>query len=128
VDSKEALSVRAATSSEVLPFVLDAMRYDTGSGQCDAGQIIAQSDAYLVVQGQNPVAGLLMRRRGSEIYVVAAAGRANIDLSVAMHEIINQYKSDEITAVSFTTKRRGLVKKAQKLGYKIDGYILRKQA
>lgn len=124
----QALSVRAATPLEVLPFVLDAMRYDTGSGQCNAQQLIEQCDAYVIDQNNNSVAGLLMRRRGSEIYVVAAAGRANVDLSVVIHNLVNQYKTEEIKSFSFTTKRRGLVRKAQKLGYKIDGYIMRKQA
>ena len=123
----EALTIRAATSSEVLPFVMSASRFDTAVNGINAEKLIGECDAFVLQQNGNDVAGFLLRRKGKEIYVVAAAGRSNIDLSIAINKIITDTKSDDIESISFTTKRRGLVKKAEKQGYKIEGYILRKR-
>jgi len=123
-----ALTIRAATSEQVLPFVLSASRYDTANSGRSAEDVIAECDAYVVEQGGQHVAGLLLRRRGNEIYVVAAAGgKKNLDMSLALHRLIFQKKADDIESVSFTTRRKGLVRKAEKLGYEIEGYILRKR-
>lgn len=68
-----------------------------------------------------------LKVEGCELWVQAAGGRGDIDLSDLMHDCIyQQAQKMGLASVGFQTRRLGLVKKAQQHGYKIDGYILRK--
>lgn len=84
-------------------------------------------EPFVICTGGAPVAGMILQRQKAEIFVVAAGGNAGFDLSIAMDCAIHQGAMPEIQSIAFQTKRRGLVAKAIKRGYVIDGYIMRKK-
>lgn len=63
---------------------------------------------------------------GGELWVQAAGGNARADLTRIGLAAIEYQAAGKFQSVGFQTRRTGLVKKAQALGYTIDGYILRK--
>lgn len=65
---------------------------------------------------------------GRELWIQGAGGADSADLTqagLAACEI--EARGRGLESVGFQTRRRGLVKKAIKAGYEIDGYILRKR-
>ena len=77
-----------------------------------------------------PVGAYVLRGQGSEVWVQAAAGRADIDLSYLFDDLIEQHGAG-FKSIAFSTHRRGLVKKALNRGFEIvessNGYTMRKK-
>lgn len=72
--------------------------------------------------------GYALKVAGSELWIQAAGGAAKIDLTIFGLALIEQQaKGAALKSVGFQTRRRGLVRKAIKAGYQVDGYILRKK-
>lgn len=72
--------------------------------------------------------GYALKVAGSELWIQAAGGAAKIDLTVLGLALIEQQaRNAHLKSVGFQTRRRGLVRKAIKAGYQVDGYILRKK-
>lgn len=73
----------------------------------------------------------VLKPMGAELWISAAAGRADVDLTAVMFALI-EGQAREFDSVAFQTKRRGLKYKAMRHGYgvaqvKPDGsYIMRK--
>lgn len=68
-----------------------------------------------------------LRVAGSELWIQAAGGSAAVDLTRFGLAAIESQAKGRFKTVGFQTRRRGLVAKAIKAGYEIDGYILRKK-
>lgn len=83
------------------------------SGQCFAATA-EQSQAVYVIQIKNGVA-----------WVAAAKGNGPQDWSAALLPII-EAQAKGCAAVAFQTARPGLVRKAQRQGYAVTGWILKK--
>lgn len=75
-------------------------------------------------QGKTILATAL-RVTGTELWIAGAGGQAAIDLTDLALPVI-EAQAGQLQSVAFQTRRRGLVKKAQRHGYIIDGYIMRK--
>lgn len=75
------------------------------------------------------IGGYCLQGHGSEVWVQAAAGSADIDLCDLFDDLIAKHGAG-FQSIAFRTYRRGLVRKALKRGYSIvaegDGFILRK--
>ncbi len=77
----------------------------------------------------NYVLRVIRRSNGTELQVVAAAGRApGVDLSaLGMAAIFEQARTIGADAVALHTRRMGLVKKLARAGFMVDGFILRRR-
>jgi hypothetical protein len=65
--------------------------------------------------------------RGRQLCVKAAQGAGGRDLAdLVMALAEGQARDAGLSSVSFQTARRGLVRKAEKRGYAVTGYILKK--
>lgn len=65
---------------------------------------------------------------GRELWIQAAGGAGPDDLTaLGFGAIERQASAGGFESVGFQTRRRGLVRKAEKLGYVVDGWILRKK-
>lgn len=61
-----------------------------------------------------------------EIEVALAHGRADCDLVAAVMPLI-ELQCREADSIRVTTRRRGMVKKLQRLGYRSDAVLMRKR-
>jgi hypothetical protein len=97
----------------------------------DLAQVIAAGSAYAVMDDAgNAVAAYVLVPIGPLLWISAAAGRASFDLSGVIDALVTA-QGREFDQVGFRTERRGLVRKAERLGYTVrfrDGpaYFLRK--
>ena len=85
----------------------------TAEGQCFAATA-QDAQAVYVVQVQNGVA-----------WISAAKGAGPLDWSAVLLPTI-EAQAKGCASVGFQTVRRGLVRKAQKQGYQVAGWILKK--
>lgn len=68
----------------------------------------------------------VLRWLGRKLWICAAAGKTNQATAQALQAIEQQARDNEATAVMFQTARPGLVKLAQRSGYRVTGWILEK--
>lgn len=90
-----------------------SMHHTARCGQCYAATSESGQAVY-VVRVENGVA-----------WVDAAKGFGATDWTAALLPII-EMQAKGLASVGFQTERRGLVKRAQKQGYHIAGYIMKK--
>lgn len=71
---------------------------------------------FVLEQEGRPVLAWTVQQQGSELFILAGAGRAGFDLTRAGLAIIEQ-QAEGFASVAFQTRRRGLMRKAGALGY-----------
>jgi len=123
---KVAVTVRTASTQEVLPFIERAGHFNTGGWKFDAASLAEKNLRFVVEQDGQIIGGYLLEVRDGEICIVAAAGNAKLDLTRVGFDIVEKQAAG-FESVGFTTKRRSLVKKALRHGYRIDGFVMRKK-
>jgi hypothetical protein len=112
---------RQVTMGEALPF----LRLAEGDDVQGLGlENIVGGCIYFVLENDFAYA---LKRCGSELWVQAAGGRSAQDLTKVGLAKIESQAAGLYESVGFQTRRRGLVRKAQREGYEIDGYIMRKK-
>ena len=121
-----ALNLRPAAVAEVVPFLEKAAPFHCDGFPFEAEKVAGYGPSFVFEQDGKPVCGYTLEIQGREVFIVAAGSVGSLDFTkIALAAI--EAQAANYDSVYFTTKRRGLVKKAQKLGYKIDGYFLRKK-
>lgn len=118
--------MREVTAAEILPYVTSAARFDSRVQVGAAERIADAGHAFIVEQGGAPVLGYTLELNGGELFITSASGRAALDL-VEIGLAIVEAQAVGFDSVGFKTTRRGLVKKAQRQGYEIAAYIMRKK-
>lgn len=97
------------------------------SGRCTEGGLRAMCEASRCVQVTDGHGGLAVvvyeLDEGGTAWVCAAVGQGGRDLTAAIDDAM---RSLGARAVAFQTKRRGLVRRAERLGYALTGYIMRR--
>jgi hypothetical protein len=122
------MRVRVASASEVRPLLQRAMRYATTAETLD--DLIDGSMCMVALDDGVPVAGWVQEfDQYGVLNILAYGGTAEIDLTVALERWIRRLN---VTAARFRTCRPGLVKKAEKLGYRVirrdaGGVVMRKE-
>lgn len=134
-DSKEhVIRCRACEPAEVLG-VLSAgwsEKTDTSGGTQSLDYLLSLGRCFKIVDETGDIlAAYILEIDGAELWVSLGAGRADIDLTAVGLALIEGQGRD-FDSIGFKTRRRGLVKKAQSNGYRVDAcidgvYTLRKQ-
>lgn len=120
------LVLRAASIEEIAPLIAKAGPFHCDGWAFDASEVAAGGERFVFERDGKPVCGYVLNIQGREVYIQAAGAIDAIDFTkIGLAAIEAQAANHD--SVSFTTKRPGLVRKAHKLGYEIDGYILRKK-
>lgn len=88
--------------------------------------MMAQGVCWKIVEEGRIVAALLTTEEDGALWVSIAAGRSVSDLVAVMAAHLQQQAAGRYTAIGFRTARPGLVKKAQRHGYQVEAYIMRK--
>ncbi len=102
------------------------------AGRFSLPDLVGRGRAYQISGDGEPVAAYLVEVAGDALWITAAAGRAPDDLVAVLSRFaVHQAFDRGLSAVAFRTERRGLVRKARRIGYQItrqDGneYFLRK--
>ena len=115
--------VRAASLAEVRDLLALAERDDVQ--QIGLDEVLTGCFFFLLDAPDDRLAYGL-KPVGRELWIQAAGGEGRADLTGAGLQIIEEQAAGLFASVGFQTRRAGLVRKAQKFGYRIDGYIMRK--
>ncbi len=115
---------RAAAAAALAPIM-----HLEPSGQASADQVAgAGMPLQLDVEGGRLV--LVLDRRGAcgrQLWIEAAVGQGSADLTAAGLRFVEETgRHAGCQEVAFQTSRRGLVRRAERLGYQVHGFILRK--
>ncbi|PZU51890.1 MAG: hypothetical protein DI561_15050 [Thauera sp.] len=130
---EKALTVRPLSS--VPPECADALRaamsqYDTSGGLLTLGEVLSGSTLCEVCEGDRPVMWFAVKSNqhatSNEAEVVAAAGAAPFDLTRSVLPWIESAVSDQADALTIYTRRPGMRRKLERLGYRVDAFVMRK--
>ena len=110
-------------------FLASVLSKANPGGAMDMATLLRGRCFAVLDEQENAVGAYVLRGQGAEVWVQAAAGRADIDLCDLFDELIAKHGAG-FASIGFRTYRRGLARKAVKRGYELvgveDGYILRK--
>ncbi|MDP1978043.1 hypothetical protein [Undibacterium sp.] len=116
--------VAIAKPEEVRQVLLAGLASQLGE-KYSIDKMMAAGQCWKIVDDGRIVGAYVTRDDNGELWVLAAAGRANTDLSLLIDHHLKQ--ATGYRSVGFQTARKGLVKKAKEQGYEIAGYILRRK-
>lgn len=100
------------------PFALLASQYATTDEDLD--WLLCAGECWLVEEGGEAVAGWAQQWQGERLHILVYGGRAGIDLVRVLAACI---EAQAPRVASFQTRRRGLMKKAEALGYSVAGRL-----
>lgn len=120
------LEFRPAEIAEIVPLIEKAAQFHTDGWPFDANEVAQAGQRFVCVQDGVPVLGFVLEIQHKDVYIMAAGSVGKLDFTKIGLAAIEAMAANH-DSVSFTTKRPGLVKKAQRHGYEIEGYILRKK-
>lgn len=106
-------------------------RRDTTGGLGDMDACLQEAQLYEVQVAGVTVARYALkqvdRARGSEVFIVAAAGHApGFDLVQSVEPVIAA-QCAAVDCLTINTRRKGLVKKLSKQGWTLDAFVMRKK-
>lgn len=119
------IEVRFIDRVKALPYLSEAERFCTGATMDDIN-----GAAYLGVFDKDRddafVGAYMLHMQDGALHIRAAGGFSqHLDLTgVGLQAVKAQAKTAGLARVTFQTKRRALIRKAQRHGFKVRGYIL----
>jgi hypothetical protein len=114
VAAQKGVIARRASADEVRPHVQRAAALCTTGETLES--MLADGECWVVEEGGAVVAGWSQQWQGSNLHVLLYGGRAEIDLSLTLNACLEAQRP---ASASFQTRRRGLMKKAEALGYRV---------
>ncbi|KVL36393.1 hypothetical protein WS97_12135 [Burkholderia territorii] len=113
------MTVRAAHPDEARVHCARAVRFDTTNGAESLDHLLAVGRCYVVEENGRTVAAWSQQiDRDGVLRVLVYGGRADVDLTVLLARCL---ESQGAPAAQFQTRRPGLIKKAEALGYRVVG-------
>ncbi|WP_186181839.1 hypothetical protein [Burkholderia gladioli] len=116
------ITLRETTAAGAVPLLAPAGRYDTTDGAETVERVAQAGRTFVVSQDGRDVLAYCLQRQGDEVYVLAAAGTADFDLT-ALGLVLIEAQARGAASVAFQTCRPGLIRKASRHGYKIEGRV-----
>ncbi|AVR96895.1 hypothetical protein [Pseudoduganella armeniaca] len=121
-------SVTPAVADEVRAMLRGAQSAKTDpDGRHDVDALIDAGQCWKIVEEGAITGALVTEAYGAELWVSVAAGRAQADLVALMADHLRQHAAGRFKTIAFQTARRGLVKKAERHGYRVAATIMRKE-
>lgn len=119
----------ALTPEAAAAFAAVHAQFDTSGGLVTLAEWLHNAQVCEVTEDGRAVAWFALRgfrhAHTEEAELIAAAGRASVDLT----KTVLPYIESQVTpadALTIYTRRRGLVRKLERQGYRLDGYVMRK--
>ncbi|QGZ37768.1 hypothetical protein IP92_02938 [Pseudoduganella flava] len=120
-------AVAQALADEVRALLRTAASPKTDpDGRHSVDALIDAGQCWKIVEEGVITGALVTEACGDELWVSVAVGRAQTDLVDLMADHLRDHADGRFRAIGFQTARRGLVKKAEKHGYRVAAYIVRK--
>lgn len=91
----------------------------------DLGALAASGDCFAATADKSQ-AVYIVRVDNGVAWIAAAKGAGDTDWTATLLPII-EAQAKGCASVAFQTRRRGLVRRAEKQGYKVAGWILKKE-
>ena len=121
------VSVDVADPEEVRALLNSAHSRKTDPAcQFSVDHMMLQGTCWKILNGDAIEGALLTTEEDGALWIMVAAGRSTHDLCDIMAAHLVAEAKGRYTAIGFRTARRGLVKKAQRHGYEVEAYIMRK--
>lgn len=115
------------------PMLEKALAYDTGGNHGQLADMIGGCAVFELMDGAEVVGAFAAQVHqysdGRQITVTAAGGLPGYDLVGVMDAWLTLQAAGPVgaTALTCTTRRKGLIKRLQRAGYQVAGYVLRKE-
>ncbi|WP_079214979.1 hypothetical protein [Herbaspirillum robiniae] len=122
----EFLTFEPCPAADVADWLALAEKRGRAEGAGGVEALIRKGQCFRMVLGGQTVGAYLLEVIGAEVFILAAAGRADLNMTAAIDAAVCQMAQDFDT-VAFCTIRPGLMKKTAALGYKREGNIFRKR-
>lgn len=97
------------------------------SGRFSVDSMIAGGTCWKIVESGAITAALLTSEEGGALWVLIASGRSCTDLVDIMAAHLQQHAAGRFSSIGFRTARKGLVRKAERHGYEVEAFIMRKK-
>ena len=92
---------------------------DTAGGAQSIDYLLSLGQCFKLTDDGGEILGAyILKADGAELWIALGAGRADIDLTAAGLALI-EAQGREFDSIGFKTKRRGLMRKAAKHGYRV---------
>lgn len=114
--------MREASAEEAAPLLAPAAQYDTTKGAESAESVARAGRNFIVERDGAPIFTYSLAVYGTECYVLAAAGAADIDLT-GFGLMLIEAQAAGLESVAFQTRRPGLIRKAARRGYRLAGRV-----
>ncbi|KVD19190.1 hypothetical protein WI80_33385 [Burkholderia ubonensis] len=113
------MTVRPAHADEARAHCARAVRFDTTNGGESLDHLLTVGRCYVVEEDGRPVAAWSQQIDAAGVLrVLVYGGRGATDLTVLLARCL---ESQGAPAAQFQTRRPGLIKKAEALGYRVVG-------
>jgi hypothetical protein len=126
VGNQEALTVRRLAPAEAAQALAGCEALDP-RGLCAAGDIEAMCERGQCFGLAGPASAVyVLTVRNGVVWVDALKGAGDVDITAAVDEVLTA-QAEGAEAIGLQTRRRGLVRKLQQRGYRVTGWVMRKE-
>lgn len=122
----QALTVRAIGADEAARRLAGVAELDPSGISSSAEDLTRHGQAF-AIEGEGGSAVFVVAMRNGCAFVVAAKGAGRIDMTEVLDQVVTRGASnDGCTSIALQTARPGLVRKLQKRGFRVTGWVLKK--
>ncbi len=122
----QALSVRPIAAEEAARRLAGVAELDPSGVAASAAELTRHGQAF-AIESEGGSAVFVVAVRNGCAFVVAAKGEGVIDMTAVLDHVVTRgATNDGCTSVALQTARPGLVRKLQKRGFRVTGWVLRK--
>jgi hypothetical protein len=127
VDRQEALTLRAIPAEEAAAALVHCESLDP-RGVMTPGDVwrMAQAGQCFALEGGQAAAVYVVRVVNDVVWVDAVRGAGDADVTELVDRVLTR-QAEGCRAIALQTKRRGLVRKLQRHGYSVTGWVMRKE-
>jgi hypothetical protein len=126
VADAQALTVRPIAADEAQRRLQGVAELDPSGIASDAADLTRCGQAF-AVEGEGGNAVFVVVVRNGCAFVVAAKGAGRIDMTQVLDQVVTRgATNDGCTSIGLQTARPGLVRKLQKRGFRITGWVMKK--
>jgi len=127
VDGAQALRVRPIAPAEAARRLQGVAELDPAGVTSSADDLVRHGQAF-AIEGDAGSAVFVVVVRNGCAFVVAAKGAGQIDMTRVLDEVVTRgATNDGCTSIGLQTQRPGLVRKLQRRGFRVTGWVMKKE-
>lgn len=122
----QALTVRPIPAAQAAARLAGVAELDP-SGVASSGADLVRYGQAFEVEGEGGDAVFVVAVRNGCAFVVAAKGGGRLDMTTVLDELVTRAATnDGCTSIALQTARPGLVRKLQRRGFRVTGWVMKK--